>query len=104
MNAKNIISLSFLITALAIGYYFVIFLPEKERARQNLETQERSFKSAQEAGKSKAITECDTEMRERVNNGEFTNEIIRAAGGVQEFIDLNIENCMRKKGYSKSDY
>lgn len=104
MNAKNIITLSFLIIALAIGYYFVIFLPEKERARQNIEAQERSFKSAEEAGKSKALTECDTEMKERVNNGEFTNESIRAAGGMQEFVNFYIENCMRKKGYSKSDY
>lgn len=104
MNSKNIITLSFLIVALAIGYYFFIFLPENEKTRQKIEAQERSFKSAQEAGKSRAITECDTEMWGRMDNREFTNEDIRAVGGVQEFIDLNIENCMRKKGYSKSDY
>lgn len=36
MNSKNIIVISILIIALSIAYYFVIFLPQRERHLDNL--------------------------------------------------------------------
>jgi len=39
LNAKNIASLALLIIALSIGYYFVIFFPQKEQEKINLQNQ-----------------------------------------------------------------
>jgi len=39
VNTRNIIALSFLIVALSIGYYFVIYLPQKDNDQKAVQEQ-----------------------------------------------------------------
>lgn len=47
LNAKNIVAASLLIIALSFAYYFVIFLPEKEKAKLEQEKIEQEDKQKQ---------------------------------------------------------
>lgn len=100
LNAKNVWPLGFIIIALSLAYYLVIFLPSKEKARQDLETKDRATKSMQEANKSQATQDCMYEIQQRVQNNEFNDSTIRSVGGAKQLVDLLTEICMKKKGYS----
>lgn len=62
MNAKNITALGFLIIVTSFGYYFLIFLPSKHKAEQELEKEkfnaEIQFKTDQEQKKVNNLESC----------------------------------------------
>jgi hypothetical protein len=71
MNSKNIITASFLIIALSIAYYLVIFLPEK--SKQQLEHDQQLRVSNQ-----KALEACLDGVDQRI----FSPEVEESMKGV----------------------
>lgn len=58
MNTRNIVAISFLVIALSIGYYFMMFLPKIEQDKLNQLTQAQSqAQIAKETNKS-MLTAC----------------------------------------------
>lgn len=91
MDNKKIIAISFLIIALSIGYYFVIFLPNKERGelkldqlRYDSEQKQIREQKAKEQDKENARDECLVQA-----HNAYEKE------GAQECI---------KRGYTENDY
>jgi hypothetical protein len=58
INAKNLIAVSFLIIALSIGYYFVVFLPNKEREKQESDLKIETAKLEREQAKKRDLEYC----------------------------------------------
>lgn len=58
MNSRIILSISFLIIALSLGYYFVIFLPNLENKKQELEAQKQATQQREEENKKNTYSLC----------------------------------------------
>lgn len=85
MNYKAIISLSFLIVALAVGYYFVIFLPHKDQEQVDLQKQAQAEKSiqikaAQYTADQKAKDLRDCLLQADIDGGNFWNTECKGKG------------------------
>ncbi len=92
---KAILSLSILIVALSVAYYFVIFLPSKEQQKQ-VETISISTRNKEKAD---ALSECTNTLAPALV--EFAKDNPRAS--IEDFTktkDLFMELCMQKKGFS----
>lgn len=68
LNYKAIISASFLIIALAVAYYFVIFLPHKDQEQIDLQKQEAAIKQQQQADTLKAALDKKRALDNCLNN------------------------------------
>ena len=93
---------SVLIISLSIAYYLVIFLPSKEKARQDIELlkiqAEQQDVEKQEA-KERAVSECTASfleaLGELIKSGKhYTDEEIKT------MTNYTIDICLKKKGYT----
>lgn len=108
---RNSLGIAFLIIALSVAYYLVIFLPSKEQKISDQETlkilqqqtNQQSEQSANEFEK-EALKECQTDFQDRLaNDEEFKKTLSNIKGTVDDakkFMDLYLETCLRNKGYS----
>lgn len=93
---------SILVIAFSIAYYLVIFLPNKEKARQELEQQKIQIglqEIEKQEAKEKAVSECTTDFIEGVDKllkegKHYTDEEIKTM--TNYFIDI----CLKKKGFA----
>jgi hypothetical protein len=58
INAKNLTAISFLIIALSIGYYFVVFLPNQEKQKQEADLKIETTKAEREQAKKRDLEYC----------------------------------------------
>ena len=69
INSKNIIIASLLIIALSFVYYFIIFLPNKEKAERELKKEifnsDLRFKTEQAQNKENNLNNCLAEVNKR---------------------------------------
>jgi len=77
-NNSYILSIASLIIALSIAYYFVIFLPEKERSKLNLELKEQEARTEKQKINSVLLDDCLNDVGIRMNNS--WNEVCKAKG------------------------
>jgi hypothetical protein len=96
MNSKNMITVSFLIIALSIAYYLVIFLPEKNKQQLERETQLRVLNQ-------KALEACLDEVDQRIIfNPEFEESLKGVPANTQnvnflmDVIKGEKEECYKK--------
>lgn len=100
MNSKNIITASFLIIALSIAYYFVIFLPTQERNKQMLQDEKTTLEQ-QSLEKSKQIsTDCEKSAGEQATETLKSKAELMPAGQTKTMY----EEAVAKNMYLKDDY
>lgn len=95
------------ILALSFAYYLVIFLPNKHRTEQELESKkiqveqerQKSQESAQQA-KNNAVAECVTDLRESYASGQIDDAGIYTVQDARDYIDSYVKTCTRLKGFS----
>jgi len=79
-----VVSISVLIVALSVAYYFVIFLPSKEKARQEQINKELEIKQTEQEFQEKQLQiyeDCDSEAQRRARELlESKIEVSRKAG------------------------
>jgi len=123
MNYKTIISFAILIAALSIGYYFVLYLPQKERRHIELQEQEQLTRDRERLDRKKALNSClveadktyaDQWYRECKSQGKLTDgcislnemglgEYAKQIKDIQEFKDVEeISDVI--KDYEKEKY
>jgi len=76
-NYKLILSLSFLIIALAVGYYYVIFLPKEHQRQRELE--EWKIKISEETNPVRLLDQCLNDANRRQVN--FSTDLCKATPG-----------------------
>jgi hypothetical protein len=89
MNSKNGITASFLIIALSIAYYLVIFLPEKNKQQLEHEQQLR-------AANQQALEACLDEVDQRLFSPE-AQESMKGVPGTSENIQLLMDMIKGEK-------
>ena len=115
MDNKRILALSFLIVALSVAFYFVIFLPQKERERQTVELLKQSSVQEAEDKRKQIFVDCaneaDVKARELLKkkiellpNGQEKKTMQEAYDkGLHLKDDYNTyyDNCLKKNGVSE---
>jgi flagellar basal body-associated protein FliL len=107
-----IASISVLIVALSITYYFVSFLPSKKIARQELERQKISIQEEESKdARSTAISECSSETPRLTAEklSEFRASMLEEGFSLEKinaFLDIKLmdyenelKNCLQLKGF-----
>ena len=95
-----IASVSILIIALSVSYYFVVFLPAKEKTKQEQVNRELGLKQAEQEAKQKELQvfkDCDTEAIEKAK------ELLRKKGIIGD-APSNWEKAEEQGLYLKDDY
>ena len=115
MDNRRILTISFLVIALSIAYYFVIFLPQKERERQALELQKQSSEQIAVDERKRIYEECATEANDKsrellkkkielLPSGQERNTMQEAYDkGLHLKGDYNssYDNCLKRNGISQ---
>lgn len=107
MNYKNIITFSILLIALSVGYYFLVFLPKKEDARQiEIEqTKARTIEQASglesclnkaQAAKENSLSQLLKFAKEENKDGKFN--LNGAFKDIDEQYEQERKNCFEKYG------
>ena len=115
MDNKRIFALSILVVALSIAFYFVIFLPQKERERQAAELLKQSTEQKAEEDRKQIFKNCATEAHDKARN-LLKNKIELMQNGqerstMQEAYDKGLylkddynsyyDNCLKENGISE---
>lgn len=114
MSSKAIITVSFLIIALSIAYYLVIFLPSKERGIQQIELQKATSEQLVEDDKKQTYSQCEKDASkaavqtlkskaELLPEGKLKTTLEEAASKNMYYKDdynSYYENCLKRNGLS----
>ncbi len=76
-----IISLSALVVAFSVAYYFVFFLPSEQKTKQV------------------AVADCTKEMKQRAQKGEIDLFEVNSMSDGQKYLNVYVDGCMKRKGY-----
>lgn len=65
---NNSISIAVIICSLALGYYFVIYIPERDKQERLMQQKEMDWKVSMENNKQKGIADCEVEAGRQANS------------------------------------
>ena len=95
-------SIAVLIIALSFAYYLVIFLPSKEKTRQELELKIKTSETGQKTLIENSITECMSRFEYQIKNTDLGKTKVSGFAESKEIQDVFLDTCLKSKGIKLS--